>query len=101
VFLFIIFIAVRKNNNKPIPYDKLTYGKIHNIVVDVGIQISTEFKIQNKLRKFGIEPIRAPSIKKKKIIKKHNKAETKTYKKLYIKKYNKPPLDNKPPRKPK
>ena len=51
-----------------------------------------------------MEPIRAPSAKKKKIIKKQNKVEKKTYKsykKPYNKKYNKAPQDSKPRRKPK
>ena len=46
---------------------------------------------------YGMEPIRAPSAKKKKIIKKQNKAEKKTYKKPY----NRTPQDSKPSRKPK
>jgi len=79
----------------------LTYGQIYNIVIDTGIQVCTDFKLQNKLRKesminkkeigtfyyqYGMEPVRAPNAKKKKIIKKHNKIEKKIYRKPYTKK---------------
>jgi len=40
---------------------------------------------------YGMEPIRAPSAKKKKIIKKQNKIEKRIYSKPYTKKYNKAP----------
>ena len=50
---------------------------------------------------YGMEPIRAPSAKKKKIIKKQNKTERRIYKKPYTKKYNKTPQESKPHRKPK
>ena len=109
-------LNLEQHYGKPIQYDILTYGQIHNIVVDTGIQVCTDFKLQNKLRKesminkkelgtfchqYGMEPIRAPSAKKKKIIKKQNKAEKKTYRKPYNRQYDRPPQENKTGRKPK
>ena len=102
-------LNLEQHYGKHIQYDILTYGQIHNIVVDTEIQVCTDFKLQNKLRKesmvnkkelgtfchqYGREPIKAPSAKKKKIIKKQNKVEKKTYKKPYNKKYNKAPQDS-------
>jgi len=84
--------------------------------LDTRIQVCTDFKLQNKLRKesminkkelgtfchqYGMEPIRAPSAKKKKIIKKQNKTENRIYRKPYTKKHNRAPQESKPHRKPK
>ena len=102
-------LNLEQHYGKPIHYDILTCGQIHNIIVDIGIQVCTDFKLQNKLRKesminkrelgtfchqYGMEPIRAPSAKKKKIIKKQNKVEKKTYKNPYNRQYNKKPTQN-------
>uniref|UniRef100_A0A151UGR5 Retrotransposon gag domain-containing protein n=1 Tax=Cajanus cajan TaxID=3821 RepID=A0A151UGR5_CAJCA len=66
---------------RPIPYPSLTYGQIHSIVIETGIQVCNDFKLQNKLRKesttnrkeignfcqqYGVESIRAPSAQHKK-----------------------------------
>nr|KYP33152.1 hypothetical protein KK1_046019 [Cajanus cajan] len=66
---------------KPIPFNTLTYGQIHSIIIDTGIQVCNDFKLQNKLKKevvtnkreigifceqYGVEPIRAPSAIKRK-----------------------------------
>lgn len=68
--------------------ENLTYGQIHNLVVDPGIQVCTDFKLQNKIRKekvtskqevgtfcqqYGIETIRAPSAIQKRKIRKQSK----------------------------
>jgi len=37
--------------SKLIAYDSLTYGQIHNIVIERGIQMCVDFKLQNKFRK--------------------------------------------------
>ena len=80
-------LNLKQHYGKPIQYDSLTYGQIHNILIDTGIQVCTDFKLQNKLRKegminkkelgtfchqHGMEPIRAPSVKKKKSPKHYN-----------------------------
>ena len=109
-------LNLEQHYGKPIQYDSITYCQIHNIVIDTGIQVCTDFKLQNKLRKestinkkelgtfyhqYGMEPIKAPSAKKKKIIKKQNKTEKRIYRKPYTKKYNKAPQESKSHRKPK
>nr|XP_012568173.1 uncharacterized protein LOC105851568 [Cicer arietinum] len=81
-----LFSEKVKMNIKPkfngiIPYGTLTLGQISNYVVETGIGICTDFKIQNKIRseavqsrkelgsfceQFGIETVRAPSKNMKK-----------------------------------
>lgn len=79
----------------PITYENLTYGQIHNLLVDPGIQVCTDFKLQNKIWKekvasmqevgtfcqqYGIETIRALSAMQKRKIRKQSKPIN-TYKK--------------------
>ncbi|RDX69481.1 hypothetical protein CR513_51399, partial [Mucuna pruriens] len=74
---------LERYHGHPIRYETLTYGQLHNIVVQTGIQICTDFRLQNKMRKesmsnkrelgtfchqYGVEPIRAPSTRHKKKI---------------------------------
>ncbi|RDX90995.1 hypothetical protein CR513_27086, partial [Mucuna pruriens] len=71
----------QKHYGQPIGYESLTYGQLHNVIVEIGIQVCTDFKLQNKMRKeklsskrelgifcyqYGVEPIRAPSAHHKK-----------------------------------
>ena len=51
LFLEKVKINLERHYGKPITYDILTYGQIHNIIVETRIQICTNFKLQNKLRK--------------------------------------------------
>lgn len=75
--------------------ENLTYGQIHNLLVDPGIQVCTDFKLQNKIWKekvasmqevgtfcqqYGIETIRALSAMQKRKIRKQSKPIN-TYKK--------------------
>jgi len=103
-------INLEDHYGKPINYNILTYGQIHNIIIDTGIKVCTDFKLQNKLRKegminkkeigsfcqqYGMEPLRAPSTKKKKIIRSQDKQRKPPYRKSYkknYKNYNKTPV---------
>nr|KYP56455.1 polyprotein [Cajanus cajan] len=108
----------------PISYHSLTYGQIHSIIIETGIQVCNDFKLQNKLRKevatnkkeignfyeqYGVEPIRAPSAVRRKTQKgqTHNqnsykKQTYKKHKKIYTNKTysEKPNTISKPNRKP-
>jgi len=39
IFLEIVKMNLERHYGKPIAYDSLTYGQIHNMVIDTGIQI--------------------------------------------------------------
>ncbi|RDY14522.1 hypothetical protein CR513_00406, partial [Mucuna pruriens] len=39
---------------QPIGYESLTYGQLHNVIVEIGIQVCTDFKLQNKMRKENV-----------------------------------------------
>jgi hypothetical protein len=88
-------MAIKAKSNGVIPYSILTFGQISSQIIETGIGICTDFKIQNKIKsevtqskkelgsfceQFGIEPIRAPSKKAKKNYKKSSN-NYKTYKK--------------------
>jgi len=45
---------LEKHYGKPITYEILTYGQILDIVLERGILVCTNFKLQNKLRKESI-----------------------------------------------
>ena len=85
-------------------FEKLRYDQIHNIIIITGIQVCTDFKLQDKIHKekltnrrevgtfcqrYGIKQIRAPSTQ----LKKRNKQNKKLYtpKKPYRKSYKKNP----------
>nr|KYP65886.1 hypothetical protein KK1_012162 [Cajanus cajan] len=97
-------IRLESHFGKPIPFNTLTYGQIHSIIIDTGIQACNDlleiedFKLQNKLRKetgtnkreignfceqYGVEPIRAPSA-----IKRKNQRKQVSFQKPYKKSYN-------------
>ncbi|CAJ2679503.1 unnamed protein product [Trifolium pratense] len=74
-------MAIKAKSNGIIPYSILTFGQISSQIIETGIGICTDFKIQNKIKsevtqskrelgsfceQFGIEPIRAPSKKSRK-----------------------------------
>ncbi|KAK2370424.1 hypothetical protein QL285_083475 [Trifolium repens] len=74
-------MAIKAKSNGVIPYSILTFGQISSQIIETGIGICTDFKIQNKIKsevtqskkelgsfceQFGIEPIRAPSKKARK-----------------------------------
>ncbi|RDY09097.1 hypothetical protein CR513_06593, partial [Mucuna pruriens] len=86
---------LERYHGHPIRYETLTYGQLHNIVVQTGIQICTDFRLQNKMRKesmsnkrelgtfchqYGVEPIRAP--KKHFIMRKESTIKIKIIKSL-------------------
>ncbi|RDX63498.1 hypothetical protein CR513_58066, partial [Mucuna pruriens] len=67
---------LERHYGQPIAYESLTYGQLHNIIVETGIQVCIDLKFQNKIRKesasskkelgtfchqYGVEPIRALS----------------------------------------
>jgi hypothetical protein len=72
---------IRQNYNGEIPFNSLTMGEISNYIVETGLQICTDYKIQNKIKnekvnnkremgsfceQYGATPIRAPSNPKSK-----------------------------------
>ncbi|RDX67418.1 hypothetical protein CR513_53709, partial [Mucuna pruriens] len=42
---------LERHYGQPIAYESLTYGQLHNIIVETGLQVCTDFKLQNKIRK--------------------------------------------------
>ncbi|RDY08890.1 hypothetical protein CR513_06825, partial [Mucuna pruriens] len=45
---------LERHYGQPIGYESLTYGQLHNIVVEIGIQVCTNFKLQNKMIKESV-----------------------------------------------
>lgn len=41
---------IKQNFNGIIPYRSLTVGKLSNYVIETGIQICTDYKLQNKIK---------------------------------------------------
>ncbi|XP_050908253.1 uncharacterized protein LOC127121866 [Lathyrus oleraceus] len=69
-------INIKQNFNGTIAYQSLTIGKLYNYVIETGIQICTNCKLQNKIKnekasnrremgsfceQYGATPLRAPS----------------------------------------
>jgi hypothetical protein len=89
---------IRQNYNGEIPFNSLTMGEISNYIVETGLQICTDYKLQNKIKnekannrkemgsfceQYGATPIRAPSNpkSKKKSFSNNKKKFSKHYKK--------------------
>jgi hypothetical protein len=96
---------IRQNYNGEIPFNSLTMGEISNYIVETGLQICTNYKLQNKIKnekannkremgsfceQYGATPIRAPSNpkSKKKSLSKNKKNLSKYYKKNNYQKEN-------------
>ncbi|RDX88178.1 hypothetical protein CR513_30258, partial [Mucuna pruriens] len=93
---------LERHYGQPITYESFTYDQLHNIIVETDIQICTDFKLQNKIRKesasskkklgtfchqYGVEPMRAPSTRHKKK-QKQEKSYNISYKQYRKKKVN-------------
>ncbi|XLT01060.1 hypothetical protein HN51_050411, partial [Arachis hypogaea] len=97
-----------------IPYNSLTFGQLHNIIVQIGIEVCTDTKIQQKIKQeiitgkrelgtfcyqYGITPEKAPSgqhkIKKRKFYKKpkYNIDKPFYYEQKHYKKFHKTPKE--------
>lgn len=41
---------IKQNFNEIIPYQSLTVGELSNYVIEIGIQICTDYKLQNMIK---------------------------------------------------
>ncbi|RDY03799.1 hypothetical protein CR513_12569, partial [Mucuna pruriens] len=100
---------LERHYGQPIAYESLTYGQLHNIIVETGIQVCTDFKLQNKIKKestsskrelgtfcnqYEVEPMRTPSACHKKK-QKQERSYNRSYKQYRRSTYKRKRVSNK------
>ncbi|RDX88144.1 hypothetical protein CR513_30296, partial [Mucuna pruriens] len=100
---------LERHYSQPIVYESLTYGQLHNIITEIDIQVCTDFKLQNKIRKenasskkelgtfchqYDVEPMRSPSTRHKKK-QKQERSYNRSYKQYKKSTYKSKRINNK------